>query len=153
MAPEVPERIAGDPTRLNEIVMNLLGNAMRFTDRGEVALEVRVEPEAESHDPDSIMLRFTVRDSGIGIPAEKRDLVFEAFTQADGSTTRRYGGTGLGLTISRRLVGIDGRPDLAGKRSRHRDQVPFHHPVRGRKGGASGRRGASQSEPEFRCLW
>jgi signal transduction histidine kinase/CheY-like chemotaxis protein len=108
VAPDVPERIAGDPTRLNEIVMNLLGNAMRFTDRGEVALEVRVEPEAESHDPDSIMLRFTVRDSGIGIPAEKRDLVFEAFTQADGSTTRRYGGTGLGLTISRRLVELMG---------------------------------------------
>jgi signal transduction histidine kinase/CheY-like chemotaxis protein/ligand-binding sensor domain-containing protein len=108
VAPDVPEWIVGDPTRLNEIVMNLLGNAMRFTDRGEVALEVRVETEAESHDPDSIMLRFTVRDSGIGIPAEKRDLVFEAFTQADGSTTRLYGGTGLGLTISARLVALMG---------------------------------------------
>ncbi|MGB7722391.1 MAG: response regulator [Bryobacteraceae bacterium] len=108
VAPDVPERIAGDPTRLNEIVMNLMGNAMRFTDRGEVALEVRVEAEAESHDPDSILLRFTVRDSGIGIPAEKRELVFEAFTQADGSTTRRYGGTGLGLTISARLVAMMG---------------------------------------------
>jgi signal transduction histidine kinase/ligand-binding sensor domain-containing protein/DNA-binding response OmpR family regulator len=108
VAPDVPERIAGDPTRLNEIVMNLLGNAIRFTDRGEVALEARVEPEAESHDPDSIMLHFTVRDSGIGIPADKRDLVFEAFTQADGSTTRRYGGTGLGLTISARLVAMMG---------------------------------------------
>jgi signal transduction histidine kinase/ligand-binding sensor domain-containing protein/DNA-binding response OmpR family regulator len=108
VAPDVPERIAGDPTRLNEIVINLLGNAIRFTDRGEIALEVRVETEAESHDPDSIMLRFTVRDSGIGIPAEKRDLVFEAFTQADGSTTRRYGGTGLGLAISTRLVAMMG---------------------------------------------
>jgi signal transduction histidine kinase/CheY-like chemotaxis protein len=108
VAPDVPERITSDPTRLNEIVMNLMGNAMRFTDRGEVALEVRVEAEAESHDPDSIMLRFTVRDSGIGIPAEKRELVFEAFTQADGSTTRRYGGTGLGLTISARLVAMMG---------------------------------------------
>jgi signal transduction histidine kinase/CheY-like chemotaxis protein/ligand-binding sensor domain-containing protein len=108
VAPDVPERIAGDPTRLNEIVINLMGNAMRFTDRGEVALEVRVEAEAESHDADTIMLRFTVRDSGIGIPAEKRDLVFEAFTQADGSTTRLYGGTGLGLTISARLVAMMG---------------------------------------------
>jgi len=108
VAPDVPERIAGDPTRLNEIVMNLMGNAVRFTDCGEVALEVRVEAEAESHDPDSIMLRFTVRDSGIGIPAEKRELVFEAFTQADGSTTRRYGGTGLGLTISAKLVAMMG---------------------------------------------
>jgi signal transduction histidine kinase/ligand-binding sensor domain-containing protein/CheY-like chemotaxis protein len=108
VAPDVPERIAGDPIRLNEIVMNLMGNAVRFTDRGEVALEVRVEAEGESHDPDSIMLRFTVRDSGIGIPAEKRELVFEAFTQADGSTTRRYGGTGLGLTISARLVAMMG---------------------------------------------
>jgi signal transduction histidine kinase/ligand-binding sensor domain-containing protein/DNA-binding response OmpR family regulator len=108
VAPDVPERIAGDPTRLNEIVINLLGNAIRFTDRGEIALEVRVEAEAEPHDPDSIMLRFTVRDSGIGIPEEKRALVFEAFTQADGSTTRRYGGTGLGLTISTRLVAMMG---------------------------------------------
>src|ERR1035437_9979366 len=108
VAPDIPERIAGDPTRLNEIVMNLMGNAIRFTERGEVALEARVETEAESHDPDSIMLRFMVRDSGIRIPAEKRDLVFEAFTQADSSTTRRYGGTGLGLTISARLVAMMG---------------------------------------------
>jgi len=108
VAPDVPERIAGDPTRLNEIVINLMGNAIRFTDHGEVALEVRVDPEAEPHDPDSTMLRFTVRDSGIGIPAEKRDLVFEAFTQADGSTTRQYGGTGLGLTISAKLVAMMG---------------------------------------------
>jgi signal transduction histidine kinase/CheY-like chemotaxis protein/ligand-binding sensor domain-containing protein len=108
VAPDVPERIAGDPTRLKEIVMNLVGNAIRFTDRGEVALEARVETEDGPHDPDSIMLHFTVRDSGIGIPAEKRALVFEAFTQADGSTTRRYGGTGLGLTISARLVAMMG---------------------------------------------
>jgi signal transduction histidine kinase/CheY-like chemotaxis protein/ligand-binding sensor domain-containing protein len=108
VAPDVPERITGDPTRLKEIVMNLVGNAIRFTDRGEVVLEARVETEAESHDADSIMLHFTVRDSGIGIPAEKCDLVFEAFTQADGSTTRRYGGTGLGLSISARLVALMG---------------------------------------------
>jgi signal transduction histidine kinase len=68
VAPDVPERITGDPTRLNEIVMNLMGNAMRFTDRGEVALEVRVEAEAESHDPDSIMLRFTVRIPALAFP-------------------------------------------------------------------------------------
>jgi signal transduction histidine kinase/ligand-binding sensor domain-containing protein/DNA-binding response OmpR family regulator len=108
VAPDIPERIAGDPTRLNEIAINLIGNAIRFTEHGEIALEVRVDPEAECHDPDTIMLRFTVRDSGIGIPAEKRDLVFEAFTQADGSTTRQYGGTGLGLTISARLVAMMG---------------------------------------------
>jgi len=108
VAPDVPERIAGDPTRLNEIAINLIGNAIRFTEHGEIALEVRVDPEAECHDPDTTMLRFTVRDSGIGIPAEKRDLVFEAFTQADGSTTRQYGGTGLGLTISARLVAMMG---------------------------------------------
>jgi signal transduction histidine kinase/CheY-like chemotaxis protein/ligand-binding sensor domain-containing protein len=143
VAPEVPERIAGDPTRLNEIVMNLLGNAMRFTDRGEVALEVRVEPEAESHDPDSIMLRFTVRDSGIGIPAEKRDLVFEAFTQADGSTTRRYGGTGLGLTISRRLV------ELMGGRIWLESEVgtgtKFHFTIRCGVGKAEPRAGGEQA--------
>jgi CheY-like chemotaxis protein len=143
VAPEVPERIAGDPTRLNEIVMNLLGNAMRFTDRGEVALEVRVEPEAESHDPDSIMLRFTVRDSGIGIPAEKRDLVFEAFTQADGSTTRRYGGTGLGLTISRRLV------EMMGGRIWLESEVgtgtKFHFTIRCGVGKAEPRAGGEQA--------
>jgi signal transduction histidine kinase/CheY-like chemotaxis protein/ligand-binding sensor domain-containing protein len=102
--PEVPERVQGDPTRLRQIIMNLLGNAIKFTEQGEVALEVG----AESLNRDSVVLHFTVRDTGAGIPPEKRELIFQAFTQADNSTTRRHGGTGLGLTISSRLAKLMG---------------------------------------------
>jgi signal transduction histidine kinase/CheY-like chemotaxis protein len=102
--PEVPARVQGDPTRLRQIITNLLGNAVKFTERGEVALEVRPGPEER----DGVRLHFTVRDTGVGILPEKRELIFRAFEQADSSTTRRYGGTGLGLTISARLVEIMG---------------------------------------------
>jgi len=98
--PEVPETLVGDPTRLRQILVNLLGNAIKFTERGEVVVEVGIE----SHDPDVVVLHFSVRDTGIGIPRDKQRLIFEPFAQADGSTTRRYGGTGLGLAISMRLV-------------------------------------------------
>jgi two-component system, sensor histidine kinase and response regulator len=98
--PDVPAAVVGDPTRLRQVVTNLLGNAVKFTERGEVVLRV----EAESRETDGVLLHFVVRDTGIGIPPEKRELIFEAFAQADGSLTRRYGGTGLGLTISARLV-------------------------------------------------
>ena len=104
VAPEVPELVRGDSTRLRQVVMNLVGNAIKFTDRGEVALKVQVEAQ-EGQDR---MLRFTVADTGIGIPAEKRELIFAPFSQADTSTTRKYGGTGLGLTISTRLVEMMG---------------------------------------------
>ena len=104
VAPEVPELVRGDSTRLRQVVMNLVGNAIKFTDRGEVALKVQVEGQ-EGQDR---MLRFTVADTGIGIPAEKRELIFAPFSQADTSTTRKYGGTGLGLTISTRLVEMMG---------------------------------------------
>ena len=98
--PEVPELVLGDATRLQQVLMNLIGNAIKFTATGEVALAVNL---ARSHD-DSLDLEFVVRDTGIGIAAEKTKLIFEAFAQADGSTARRYGGTGLGLAISERLV-------------------------------------------------
>ena len=104
IAPEVPRDLVGDPTRLRQVLLNLLGNAIKFTESGEVAL--RVTPDANSTVSGS--LRFTISDTGIGIPSEKLGAVFERFTQADSSTTRRYGGSGLGLTISKRLVELMG---------------------------------------------
>jgi signal transduction histidine kinase/CheY-like chemotaxis protein len=96
----VPEYVVGDVTRLRQVLVNLVGNAIKFTERGEVALEVN----QDSREKNSLGLHFIVRDTGIGIPQDKQQLIFEAFTQVDGSTTRRFGGTGLGLTISARLV-------------------------------------------------
>ena len=104
VAPEVPEIVRSDSGRLRQVIMNLTGNAIKFTDKGEVALKVQVEATHE-HDH---TLRFTVADSGIGIPKEKLQLIFAPFSQADSSTTRKYGGTGLGLTISSRLVEMMG---------------------------------------------
>jgi two-component system, sensor histidine kinase and response regulator len=100
--PEVPEVVVADPSRLRQIIINLVGNAIKFTPRGEVGLEVALE----STTPDQTVLHFTVRDTGIGIAPEKQKIIFEAFSQADGSTTRTFGGTGLGLTISLRLVSM-----------------------------------------------
>src|SRR5216683_208375 len=104
LAPEVPTLLAGDVMRLRQILLNLIGNAIKFTERGEVAL--RVEREPGSSDPG--LLRFSVSDTGIGIPLEKLDAIFKSFTQVDSSTSRKYGGTGLGLTISKRLVELMG---------------------------------------------
>ena len=104
VAPEVPEMVRGDSNRLRQIIVNLVGNAIKFTDEGEVALKVRVDAEEGS---DRIM-HFTVSDTGVGIPPEKQMSIFEPFSQADSSTTRKYGGTGLGLSISTRLVEMMG---------------------------------------------
>ncbi len=103
-SPDIPESVIGDPGRLRQIVTNLVGNAIKFTHHGEIVLEVGVE----SRTAEDVLLHFSVTDTGIGIPLEKQAAVFEAFSQADGSTTRRYGGTGLGLTIASLLVGIMG---------------------------------------------
>jgi signal transduction histidine kinase/CheY-like chemotaxis protein len=133
--PDVPDALVGDPGRLRQLVVNLVGNAIKFTDRGDVVVEVKTEePHAktqrrkeeqeeqegqeEQDSPPSFLgvfaslrealLHFSVRDTGIGIPAAKQRLIFEAFAQADASTTRQYGGTGLGLAISSRLVELMG---------------------------------------------
>jgi signal transduction histidine kinase len=103
--PAVPDRLVGDPNRLRQILINLVGNAIKFTERGEVLLDVAVEPGDAM---DDVRLRVAVTDTGIGIPADKAGHIFEAFAQADASTTRQYGGTGLGLTISQRLVALMG---------------------------------------------
>ncbi|MDQ3170196.1 MAG: ATP-binding protein, partial [Acidobacteriota bacterium] len=110
---DTPAWISGDPTRLRQVFVNLVGNALKFTEEGTVTLLVT----ALERDDRRVQLRFTVRDTGPGIAEEKHDLIFETFTQADGSTTRRYGGTGLGLSISRRIaeamggrLWVDSRP-------------------------------------------
>ena len=102
--PEVPEMVVGDPLRLRQIVVNLVGNAIKFTDQGEIVVQV----QAESRTEHAVELHFSVRDTGIGIPLEKQQVIFEAFSQGDSSTTRRYGGTGLGLAISSQLVQLMG---------------------------------------------
>ena len=102
--PDVPAHLLGDPNRLRQVLNNLLGNAIKFTDHGEVGL--RLESDLDSGP--GVLLRFTVWDTGIGIPQEIQESIFDSFTQADASTTRRFGGTGLGLAISKRLVELMG---------------------------------------------
>ena len=100
IGPGVPETVIGDPIRLRQVIVNLIGNAIKFTQAGEVALKLDLEQGSSN----CVKLHFSVRDTGIGISPEKQALIFEAFSQADGSMTRKYGGTGLGLTIAKRIV-------------------------------------------------
>ena len=99
---DVPEYVVGDPTRLRQILVNLVGNAIKFTERGEVVVRVGIESGEDS----GVRLHFAVADTGIGIAPEKQQVIFESFVQEDSSTTRRYGGTGLGLTISAQLIAM-----------------------------------------------
>lgn len=114
IAPEVPARVSGDPGRLRQILGNLLGNAVKFTDRGEIGLAV----DLRTADEERVLLHVTVRDTGIGIPLDQQSNLFLAFSHADASITRKYGGIGLGLAISKRLadlmggeIGFDSRPN------------------------------------------
>ncbi|HWE23988.1 MAG TPA: PAS domain S-box protein, partial [Myxococcales bacterium] len=99
---DVPQLLIGDAGRLRQVLINLVGNAIKFTDQGEVVVHIETQ-EQSGHE---VVLRFTVRDTGVGIPLEKHSVIFEAFKQEDTSTTRKYGGTGLGLTIASRLAAL-----------------------------------------------
>jgi PAS domain S-box-containing protein len=125
--PHLPRSMKGDPGRLRQVLLNLLGNAIKFTEQGSVTLSLSHGAESD----DVCEIGFAVSDTGIGIPLEKQGLIFEAFSQVDGSTTRQYGGTGLGLTICRRLV-ILMQGDITltsepGKGSTFRFSVPLRH--------------------------
>jgi PAS domain S-box-containing protein len=104
IAPEVPRFVLGDRTRLRQIILNLIGNAIKFTEEGEVTLKAESELQSDSE----VLMSFTVTDTGVGIPEEKQHKIFDAFEQADNSTTRKFGGTGLGLAISARLAELMG---------------------------------------------
>ncbi len=108
--PDVPQDLIGDPLRLQQILINLMGNAIKFTERGEILLEVRKVEDSVAIEGNgrSCLVHFSVKDTGIGIPSDKLGQIFESFTQFDSSVTRKYGGTGLGLTISRQLVELMG---------------------------------------------
>jgi PAS domain S-box-containing protein len=124
ISPGTPDSLLGDEGRLRQVLTNLIGNAIKFTEKGSVRVRARTEIQAQSE----VVLRFEVADTGIGIPREKQDLIFDAFAQADGSTTRRYGGTGLGLTISRQIVELmDGH---IGVESEPGKGTTFHFTVR-----------------------
>ena len=108
IAPDVPDRLRGDPLRFAQVISNLVGNAIKFTERGEIHVRIEVATSALDPSPDAITLRVAVRDTGIGLSPEQAARLFQPFGQVDASVTRRFGGTGLGLTISRQLVELMG---------------------------------------------
>ena len=124
VSPRVPVRIWGDPGRLRQVLLNLVGNALKFTDRGEIVVEV----DQVSETSEGALLEFQVRDTGVGIPIDRHQTIFNAFSQADTSVTRRFGGTGLGLTISRELLSLMG--GTIGVESRLHEGSTFHFTAR-----------------------
>jgi osomolarity two-component system sensor histidine kinase NIK1 len=104
----VPDHVVGDSFRLRQIILNLVGNAIKFTEHGEVSLTIQKASQVQSGSPGEYAIEFIVADTGIGIPSDKLDLIFDTFQQADGSMTRKFGGPGLGLSITKRLVNLMG---------------------------------------------
>ncbi|NUQ66398.1 MAG: response regulator, partial [Pirellulales bacterium] len=176
--PEIPSQVTGDPGRLRQILINLIGNAIKFTSEGEIRVEVKVEsrkeraqsmehgarsktsgslllpPPSMLHAPCSMLLHFTVSDTGIGIPADKRQYIFEAFRQSDSSTTRRFGGTGLGLAICSEFVSLMGGriwvESEVGRGSAFHFLVPFALPEPSEPCATPDRSEAAGSTPEYR---
>ena len=107
MTQDVPDAVVGDVGRLRQIIVNLVGNAIKFTEHGEVVVKVDLDRHRDAIS-DEVRLHFSVSDTGIGIPSDKQETIFQSFSQADGSTTRSYGGTGLGLAISSQLIEMMG---------------------------------------------
>ncbi|MHC4945402.1 MAG: response regulator [Planctomycetota bacterium] len=135
--PEIPDTLTGDPTRIRQIILNLIGNAIKFTEEGDISLRV----EQHSGTTDRIELQFSIADTGIGIPRERLAKIFDSFTQVDGSTTRKYGGTGLGTTISKQLVKMMGgmiwvesptnpNPDVGGPGTTFNFRIPLECPAK-----------------------
>jgi signal transduction histidine kinase/DNA-binding response OmpR family regulator len=143
IAPEVPQMMQGDPSRLRQVLTNLVGNAIKFTSAGEVVLKVQLQTENET---DQVLL-FTVSDTGVGIPPEKQKLIFDPFTQADASTTRKYGGTGLGLTICSRLVTLMGGRIWVESKVGRGTQIGFTMPYRSPKSQAPSKATAPNELP------
>ena len=129
---DIPTNLIGDPLRLGQILINLVNNAVKFTDRGEVVVSVVVEEKVS----DRVKLKVSVRDSGIGMTPEQTARMFQPFSQADTSTSRKYGGTGLGLSISKRLVELMGGEIWVESQYWPRQHIPFHRVVWGRVAGA-----------------
>ena len=107
----IPTLVSGDPLRFRQVITNLLGNAPKFTEKGEISISLQMDMETE----EKVLLHALIRDTGIGIPADKVAAVFEPFQQADGSTSRKYGGTGLGLSICKQLATMMGGRHLGGE--------------------------------------
>lgn len=108
MAPEAPPVLRGDPLRLGQVINNLVGNALKFTERGAIQVKVELADVGGEAAAGEVLLKISVRDTGIGLTPDERERLFRPFQQADMSTTRQYGGTGLGLSISKRLVALMG---------------------------------------------
>jgi signal transduction histidine kinase len=138
--PDVPDDLLGDATRLRQILINLVGNAIKFTAKAEVVVRVEIESETDAE----AVLHFSVTDTGVGVPKDNQQTIFDAFTQADSSTTRKFGGTGLGLTICSRLESVHPKGMEETNSHKHSEGfkalAPANHTDRDRQNGRGSRR-------------